>query len=145
VTLALPAGLVRQAERADAVQLAAVAGDDLPQAALDILIADGHVFLSEAEGVLTGLVAGSETDGALSVALLRILPGWRRRGHGSALLAALEERGRWAFHGACLASAPDEAARAFFFRRGYVALDRERIPEGLKRLMPAGTLVVKRL
>ena len=145
MTVALPAGLVRPAAGADAAQLAAVAGDDLPPAALDILIADGHVFLAEAEGVLTGLVAGSETQGALSVALLRVLPGWRRRGHGSALLAALEERGRWAFHGACLASAPDDAARAFFFHRGYVALDPERIPEGLKRQMPAGTLVVKRL
>ena len=141
----VPAGFVRQAERGDSGQLAIFAGDDLAQAALDILIADGHVFLSEADGRLTGLVAGSETEGTLSVALLRVSAEWRRRGHGTALLAALEERGRWAFHAACLASAPDEAVRAFFFRRGYVALDPEHIPEGLKRRMPAGRLVVKRL
>jgi GNAT superfamily N-acetyltransferase len=140
-----PAGPVRQAEKSDATRLMLLAGEDLPPAALDILIADGQVFLAEVDGEVAGLIAGSETDGALSVMCLRVLPGWRRRGLGSALLHALEERGRWAFHGACLASAPDDTARAFFFTRGYVALDPGHIPEGLKRAMPTGALVMKRL
>jgi mycothiol synthase len=83
------------------------------------------LLLAELDGVLTGcgLTARSDTGGAFVAP--RVLPEYRRRGVGTALLERSLEHAR--LHGFDLATAlsEDEVAHAFSARHGFVEIDRQ--------------------
>jgi GNAT superfamily N-acetyltransferase len=76
---------------------------------------------------------------------LCVLPEWRGRGIGSALVTSVEEFGRWAFFGQALAVPRDAAAEAFMFRRGWLAVDPARMPADVARLGDGCPVLTRRL
>jgi ribosomal protein S18 acetylase RimI-like enzyme len=141
---------IRRGEVDEAVALARLASevdDPSSAAALDLLAAAGRVFVavSDDPAELLGLAAAGEFDGALAVEGLGVLTSQRGRGIGSALVTTIEEYGRWAYFGIVLIVARDGEATEFLFRRGYLALDKARLPPALAQRAAGRTVLSKRL
>ena len=92
------------AERLDeilAVVHAAFAGFDPPSSVLRETVADvaarqrdGLILVAQANGRFIGSVFAAPKSGSLYVTRLAVLPAWRRRGVGGALMAAVEREAR---------------------------------------------------
>ena len=134
----------------EAVRLAALsgaAGDPVEAGIIDAFAAAGRVFVAQdvAGDQAVGLAAVGEVDGVLAVESLCVLPAWRGRGIGSALVTSVEEYGRWAFFAQALMVPRTQAAEAFLFRRGWLAVDRARMPDTVARLGAGRPVLARRL
>jgi N-acetylglutamate synthase-like GNAT family acetyltransferase len=141
---------IRYAAVDDAVllaQLARAGGSPYAAGLIAALAADRRVFMAEDEGSghAVGLAAIGEIGGSLVVEALAVLPVARQRGIGSALLASVEELGRWALHPMVIAVARNARAGAFLAHRGYIAADPDRMPADLDRIGDGMPVLVKRL
>lgn len=127
--------------------LARAAGDPVDAEIIDAFAAAGRVFVAqdvESERPV-GLAVVGELDGVLAVESLCVLPDWRGRGIGSALVTSVEEYGRWAFFAQALVVPREAAAEAFLFRRGWLAVDPARMPEDVARLGAGRPVLTRRL
>ena len=94
----------RSADRLDellAVVHAAFAGFDPPSSVLRETVADvaarqrdGLIIVAQADGAFIGSVFAAPKDGSLYVTRLAVLPAWRNRGVGAALMTAVENEAR---------------------------------------------------
>ena len=127
--------------------LAREAGDPIQADIIDAFAAAGRVFVAQDidSGRPVGLAAVGELDGLLAVESLCVLPDWRGRGIGSALVTSVEEYGRWAFFSQALAVPREAAAETFLFRRGWLAIDPARMPKDVARLGGGRPVLARRL
>lgn len=123
------------------------AGDPVSADVIDAFAAAGRVFVAqdaETERPV-GLAAVGELDGILAVESLCVLPTWRGRGIGSALVTSVEEYGRWAFFGQALIVPRSVEAAEFLFRRGWLAIDPDRMPAHVARLGRGSPVLTRRI
>lgn len=138
---------VREAAGADFDRVEALlAANDLPHR--DVRTGPGRFFLARSGGEFVG-VGGVETygpDGLLRSVVVR--EPYRGRGYGTALCAALEEQARE--RGVETLYLLTTTAAAFFRRRGYEAIPRERVPPKVREtsefadLCPASAACMRR-
>jgi len=83
------------------------------------------LLLAERDGELAGSGLATRSDTGGGFVAPRVLPGHRRSGVGTALLAPLLEHVRAHGFDAAVAHADDDAALAFAQRHGFVEVDRE--------------------
>ncbi|MCZ8100964.1 MAG: GNAT family N-acetyltransferase [Alsobacter sp.] len=123
------------------------AGDPIEAEIIDAFAAAGRVFVAQdlLGDVPIGLAAVGELDGILAVESLCVLPDWRGRGIGSALLTSVEEYGRWAFFGQALIVPRTAPAAEFLFRRGWLTIDSGGMPPDVARLGNGNAVLTRRL
>jgi len=123
------------------------AGDPIEAEIIDAFAAAGRVFVAQdlLGDVPIGLSAVGVLDVILAVESLCVLPDWRGRGIGSALLTSVEEYGRWAFFGQALIVPRTAPAAEFLFRRGWLTIDSGRMPPDVARLGNGNAVLTRRL
>lgn len=128
---------VRCAREADLPGLAGLLGEPEAYAILDLCRAAGTLWAgADAEGAPVGVAAATEIDGTLHLAALAVIPSQWGKGLGSALLEAVLDHGRWAFHPAVTAAAAPDGAR-FLAGRGFLTLRGDALPPGLRAAVEA--------
>ena len=86
---------------------------------------DRVYLLAELDGETVGHGLASDSNLADGFTMPRILPGFRRRGYGSAVLEALLEQHRAAGRRTVASHAQDEGSLAFALRHGFEEVDRQ--------------------
>ena len=89
-------------------------------------IADGRVWVAEADGQAVGMSMYGINDGAVDIFKLYVLPDWQGQGIGVALLTSVLDATRHATDRVVLAYMDgNEGARAFYERMGFAETHRE--------------------
>ena len=138
---ALPEGFsLRRAREAELSVLVGLPAEADSYAVLDLCRAAGTLWTAvDARDAPQGFAAASELDGTLHLVSLRVASAHQGRGLGSALLDAVLDHGRWAFHPAVtVVTERDGAEGRFLLARGFLAMRSEALPIGLRAKVGAG-------
>ncbi len=102
--------------------------------AMAILAEEGTLWIAaDAEDAPVGFAAATMLDGTLFIADIHVSPAHQRQGAGRALLRAVVDYGRWAFHPAVtlLTDRLVPWNAPFYASEGFVMLDGARLPPDL--------------
>lgn len=95
---------------------------------------DRHVVLARIDGTLVGSGLADSSHIADGVAAPRVLPAFRRRGYGTAILRYLLDNLRRRGYRSVVSLVEDDGSYAFAIRHGFVEVDRQ--VEQVRRLDP---------
>ncbi|UPV73083.1 arsenic resistance N-acetyltransferase ArsN2 [Halorussus limi] len=121
---------LRKADAADADRVEALLkANGLPHS--DVRLESGRFFVASADAAVVG-IGGVETYGSNGLLRSVVVPESKRgRGYGTSLCDALEDRAQ--ANGVETLYLLTTTAAAFFRRRGYEEVERERVPASIRQ------------